>query len=111
MPIAEALRLLRTRQRLTQTAAAKLEGAPDVRTLSHWETGRKLPSLGLLRSYLTSLDLDFRDLQEALDQVEGNAPKRLRDGLERLEHRVGELEQHLGLGAAPGGEEVGEAAS
>ncbi len=92
---AEALRLLRTRTGLTQTAASKVEGAPDFRTLSHWETRRKLPSLKLLRRYLTSLDLDFSDLQEALNQVEGTAPKRLQDGLKRLEHRVTKIERHL----------------
>ncbi len=97
MQIAEALRLLRTRENLTQTAASKRKGAPDFRTLSHWETRRKMPSLKLLYGYLTSLGLDFCDLQEALHQVEGAAPKRLQDGLERLDHRVGELERHLGL--------------
>ena len=97
MKIAEALRLLRTRQGLTQTAASKREGAPDFRTLSHWETRRKMPSLLLLHRYLTSLGLDFRDLQESLDQVEGNVPKRLQDGLEKLEQRLGELERHVGL--------------
>ena len=67
--IADALRLIRTRQGLTQTAASKLEGAPDFRTLSHWETHRKLPSLKLLTGYLKALGLDFHDLQDALDQV------------------------------------------
>ncbi len=93
----EALRLLRIRAGLTQTAASKLEGAPDYRTLSHWETRRKMPSLRLLRSYLTCMDLDFCDLQAALYQVEGTAPKRLQDGLKRLEHRVMELERILGV--------------
>lgn len=89
---AEALRLLRTRKGLTQTAASKREGAPDFRTLSHWETRRKL-----LHNYLTSLGLDLCDLQEALHQVEGTVPKHLRDGLERLRHRVEKLERRLGL--------------
>lgn len=91
MRIAEALRLLRTREGLTQTAASKREGAPDFRTLSHWETRRKLPSLKLLAGYLRSLGLDFHDLQDALDQIEGKTPKRLEladkllnEGLEKL---------------------------
>ena len=91
MRIAEALRLLRTREGLTQTAASKREGAPDFRTLSHWETRRKMPSLKLLSGYLLSLGLDFHDLQDALDQIEGKTPKRLEladkllnEGLERL---------------------------
>lgn len=91
MRIAEALRLLRTRAGLTQTAASKREGAPDFRTLSHWETRRKMPSLKLLSGYLFSLGLDFHDLQDALDQIEGKTPKRLEladkllnEGLEKL---------------------------
>ncbi len=91
MRIADALRLLRTREGLTQTAASKREGAPDFRTLSHWETRRKMPSLKLLGAYLLSLGFDFHDLQDALDQIEGKTPKRLeqadillRDGLEKL---------------------------
>lgn len=77
MRIADALRLLRTREGLTQTAASKRPGAPDFRTLSHWETRRKMPSLKLLNRYLISLDYDFHDLQDALDQIEGKTPKRL----------------------------------
>ena len=95
MKIAEALRLLRTRQGLTQTAASKLEGAPDFRVLSHWETRRKMPSLRLLHNYLSSLGLDFADLQEALHQVEGSIPKRLADRLETLERRLEALDQRL----------------
>ncbi len=71
MKIAEALRLLRSRLGLTQRAAADLEGAPDSRTLSQWETGRKTPSLTLLKRYLKTLGLDFNDLQEALDRADG----------------------------------------
>ncbi len=66
--------------------------------MSRRETRRKLPSVKLLRSYLDCLDLDLRDLQGALEQVEGTAPKRLQDGLEKLEERVGEIEKRLGLG-------------
>ncbi len=97
MRIAEALRLLRLRQALTQTAASKRDGAPDVRSLSHWETGRKLPTLALLGPYLASLGLDLHDLQDAMDLVAGKPPRRFRDGLESLEHRLGEIEKHLGL--------------
>ncbi len=103
--IAEALRLLRIRRGLTQRAVSKLEGAPDFRTLSHWETRRKTPRYPLLRSYLESLGLDFRDLQGALEQVEGSAPRRLRQGLERVEHRLRQVEERLGL-EAPAAETV-----
>ncbi len=91
MRIAEALRLLRTREGLTQTAASKREGAPDFRTLSHWETRRKLPSMKLLAGYLSSLDLDFHDLQDALDQIEGKVPKRLEMAEKLLEEGLDEL--------------------
>lgn len=108
MQIAEALRLLRTREGLTQTAASKREGAPDFRTLSHWETQRKMPSLKLLDGYLRSMGHDFHELQDALDLIEGKAPKPvrdglkgLRDGLEGLGHRVDDLERRLqGIEAA-----------
>ncbi len=92
--------MLRMRQKLTQTAVAQREGAPDFRTLSHWENRRKQPGAVRLRSYLASMDLDFHDLQEALDQVEGAVPKRVRDGLAELEKRIDALERHLGLEAA-----------
>ena len=45
--IAAALRVLRTRLKLTQTAIGQLPGAPDFRTISHWECSRKFPSLPL----------------------------------------------------------------
>lgn len=92
LPIADALRLIRTRAGLTQTAAAKRKGAPDFRTLSHWETRRKQPSLKLLYGYLVALGLDFSDLQDALDQIEDRAPKRLRGDLEAITQRLRDLE-------------------
>ncbi len=117
LPIGAALRLIRTRQGLTQVAASKLEGAADFRTLSHWETGRKLPSLRLLMPYLRALGVDLIDLQAALDQVQGGPGRTataerlaglaarvhlleglsvqvelLAGALERLESRVGALE-------------------
>ena len=106
MQIAEALRLLRTREGLTQTAASKRKGAPDFRTLSHWETRRKRPSIKLLDSYLKSLGRDFHDLQEALDLVEGKSPRPVRDGLDALRSRMDDLEQRLKRIEAAG---VGEA--
>ena len=87
-PVAEALRLLRTRAGLTQTAASTRAGAPDFRTLSHWETRRKLPSLKLLVSYLDALGLDLHDLQEALDQMTG-----VETSSERLEQLAVQVEE------------------
>ncbi len=92
MKIAEALRLLRSRQGLTQRAAANLEGAPRSRTLSHWERGRKTPSLALLETYLRTLGLDFDDLQEALDEADG---KPFRAELSEFRQRLAEHEERL----------------
>ncbi len=95
LPIAEALRLIRTRRGLTQTAFSKLPGAPDFRTLSHWETGRKVPSLRLLFQFLTAAGLDFRDLQDVFDQLEG----RIAEGLEtRLSTIGGKVTEARGEG-------------
>ena len=89
-PIGPALRLLRTRKKLTQTAAGQLAGAPDFRVLSHWERGRKCPSFRLLAKYLAALELDFHDLQDAFDQVL-NAPSPMRDRLAELGAQVEDL--------------------
>ena len=96
LPIAEALRLIRTRKGLTQAAAGRLDGAPDFRTLSHWETRRKLPSLRLLFGYLDALGLDFCDLQEALDQVRGVESPSLSRCHDRLAARLDVLERNAG---------------
>ncbi len=93
--VAEALRLLRTRRGLTQAAASQLEGAPNVRTVCHWETGRKIPSLKFLIPYLGSLGLDLVDLQDALDEVRAPYPAGCRAGLDELEQRVAEMERRL----------------
>ncbi len=126
LPIAEALRHLRQRLKLTQlAAAARSEGSPDFRTLSHWETAHKQPSLPLLARYLSGLELDFHDLQDALDQVRGWSTGQRVDEIageieglagrvdevegliervaERLAGRVLELEQRIGLPDPPGG--------
>ncbi len=93
LPIGAALRLIRTSRGLTQQAASKLEGAADFRTLSHWETGRKFPSLRLLVPYLRALGLDLIDLQAALDQIQGE-PRRTAtaERLAGLAARVHQLE-------------------
>ncbi len=69
LPIGEALRLLRISRGLKQVEASRLAGAPDFRTISHWETHRKIPSFKLLTGYLAALGLDFHDLQDALDRT------------------------------------------
>ena len=95
VPTAGALRWLRTRAGLTQSAAGKLDGSPDHRTLSHWETRRKVPSLPRLHGYLAALGLDFHALQDALDQSAGKtvADPSMRARLAALETRLAELDQ------------------
>ncbi len=95
--IAAALRELRKGRGInTQTKASELPGAPDFRTLSHWETGRKDPSLPLLLRYLAALGLDFHALQDAMDQVDGSADQRVVmlagqvDRLARVAEDIGE---------------------
>ena len=95
-PVGAALKVLRMRQQLTQTAASKLDGAPDFRTLSHWETRRKMPSLRLLYCYLQTLGFDLSDLQLALDLLTeraGEVHQSLAQRLSDVERRLNELEQ------------------
>ncbi len=95
MHIPEALRLLRSRQGLTQKAASQNQGAPNIRTICHWETSRKMPSLRPLIAYLGSLGFDLCDLQDALNEVHEPHPAGCRRGLEQLEDRVAEMERRL----------------
>ncbi len=97
MEIGDAPRLLRVRHGLSQKDVSKREGAPNFASLSHWENGRKFPSLKLLMGYLRSLGLDFCDLQDALNEVSGPTSTGCRAELERLKERIRELELHLGL--------------
>ena len=93
--VAEALRLLRIRHGLSQIAASRLKGAPNVRTIAHWETDRKLPSLKYLIPYLSSLGLDLVDFQDALNEVQAPHPTGVRTDLDKLELRVSDMENRL----------------
>ncbi len=99
LPIAEALRHLRQRLKLTQlAAAARSEGSPDFRTLSHWETAHKEPSMRLLSRYLAGLELDFHDLQDALDQVRGwHTGQRVDEIAGEVESLAGRVDEVEGL--------------
>ncbi len=79
--LGEALRLLRVQRGLTRSAAAKLEGAPRLRTLSRWESRRELPAMESVNAYLAALGAGVRELLEALEKVE-----RLPDAVESAEH-------------------------
>ncbi len=91
IPIGKALRLLREGVGITQTEVAR-RGGPDFRTISHWETGRKYPSLRLLIQYLNALELDLSDLQGALDQI-AKRRDRLTSRLTMIEQRLSGLER------------------
>ncbi len=96
LPVGQALRMLRGRLGLTQNAAAKRAGSPGFRTVSHWETGNKTPSLKVVYQYLRGLGFDFHDLQEALDQHDGhpaNGYGELTSRLQEVEQRLAALEQ------------------
>jgi transcriptional regulator with XRE-family HTH domain len=67
--LGKALRLLRTRQNVTQVSIADRAGLTKA-MLSCYETGAQLPSMHSLASTLKALGADFHDLQDALDQVQ-----------------------------------------
>ncbi len=85
-----ALRVLRTRAKVTQAELTR-RGGPDFRSISHWETGRKQPSLQNLVKLLNSMGADLGDLQEVLDQLAGTPAPTL-ERLKRLEQRIDVLE-------------------
>ena len=93
LPIAAALRLLRQSESLSKVEIAR-RGGPDHRSISHWETGRKKPSLDKLYCYLNALNLTFHDLQSALDQI-NSQPAKLSDRLSEIENRLTVLEKGL----------------
>ncbi len=69
------LRSLRTRTGRTQVDVAAAAGVPQA-NLSRWESGKVRPSLESLVAVLNALSLDFRDLQEALDEAAGREAAR-----------------------------------
>ncbi len=103
LPIGPALRLLRMHQGLTQTAVGELPGSVRQRSLSHWETGRTMPSLKNVATFLKALHLDFHDLQDALDATAREpAPPTIRIDvlaakLDTLSQRIVGLERRLSV--------------
>ncbi len=91
VPIAQALRLLREREGVSQTEVAR-RGGPDFRTISHWETGLEHPSLRLLIRFLNVLNLDLHDLQRAFDRIT-ERPDRLTGRIIEVERRLNILER------------------
>jgi len=74
-PIGPALRLLRERKGMRQKELADRAGIMKGMA-SSYETGRQYPSLETLVRILETLEVDFADLQGALDAVRGAEPKR-----------------------------------
>ena len=73
--LGKALRLLRTRQRQTQTVIADTAGITKA-MFSSYERGVHLPSIPSLFALLNALNGDLYDLQDVLDEVEGLPPRR-----------------------------------
>lgn len=91
LPIGKALRQLREGVGISQTEVAR-RGGPDFRTISHWETGRKHPTLRLLIQFLGVLKLDLCDLQAAFDRLAGR-PDQVTGRLTTIEGRLSILER------------------
>jgi transcriptional regulator with XRE-family HTH domain len=74
-PIGPAIRLLRERKGMLQRELADRAGIMKGMA-SSYETGRQYPALETLVKILETLEVDFADLQVALDAVRGVEPKR-----------------------------------
>ena len=92
-PIGPALRLLRQGEGLKQNELTR-RGGPDCATISHWENGRKIPSLKLLLRYLDALGLSLRDLQDAFDHLAGR-PRNLANRVTEFERRLCVVERAM----------------
>lgn len=108
-PIGPAIRLLRERKGMRQKELADRAGIMKGMA-SSYETGRQYPALETLMRILETLEVDFADLQAALDAVRGVAPKgrpaSLAENLETdRERRIGKavLELASALGIKAGG--------
>ena len=73
--------------------------------MSNWEMGRSEPTLRSLLAFLSGLDLTLVDLQQELEQADGEADPAAadpaaaapadEDGEARLSRRVADLDQRL----------------
>ena len=87
--VPEALKLIRQSTGLRQTDVSERSGLTKA-MLSSYETGKTLPNLASLTSFLIAMDKDLSDLQEALDMVRKVSPKRTLDERD-LEREVGRV--------------------
>jgi len=84
-----ALKLMRQGTGLRQAEVSKRSGLTKA-MLSSYETGKTLPNLGSLVTFLLALDKDFSDFQEVLDMVRKVSPERSPDEKD-LEREVGRV--------------------
>jgi transcriptional regulator with XRE-family HTH domain len=87
--VPEALKLIRQGAGLRQTDVSERSGLTKA-MLSAYETGKTLPTLTSLTTFLVAIDKDLADFQEVLDMVRKVSPKRTPDERD-LEREVGRV--------------------
>jgi transcriptional regulator with XRE-family HTH domain len=87
--VPEALKLIRQGAGLRQTDLSERSGLTKA-MLSAYETGKTLPTLTSLTTFLVTIGKDFADFQEVLDIVRKVSPKRTPDQRD-LEREVGRV--------------------
>ena len=85
----KALKLIREGAGYRQTQAAERSGLSKA-MLSGYETGKTLPSLGSLTTFLAAIGKDFADFQDAINKVRGASPE-LQPTEKDLEREVGQV--------------------
>lgn len=87
--VPEALKLIRQGVGLRQTDVSERSGLTKA-MLSAYETGKTLPTLVSLTTFLAAIGKDLADFQEVLDMVRKVSPKRTTDERD-LEREVGRV--------------------
>jgi len=87
--VPEALKLIRQGAGLRQTDVSERSGLTKA-MLSAYETGKTLPTLTSLTTFLVAIGKDLADFQEVLDLVRKVSPRRTPDERD-LEREVGRV--------------------
>lgn len=87
--VPEALKLIRQGAGLRQTDVSERSGLTKA-MLSAYETGKTLPTLTSLTTFLLAIGKDLADFQEVLDLVRKVSPRRTPDERD-LEREVGRV--------------------
>jgi transcriptional regulator with XRE-family HTH domain len=87
--VPEAMKLIRQGAGFRQTDVADRSGLTKA-MLSSYETGKTLPNLTSLTSFLAAIGKDLSDFQEVIDMVRKVSPKRTPDDKD-LEREVGHV--------------------